>query len=450
MKIILLILSTLTLRQIDAQVCFSNAVNYTGFSSNENSSSLLSKDFNADGHIDLIQSGYCGCIQVLLGNGSGSFSTPISYSAGANPYSIFSSDFNNDGKDDIAVANYNPSGISVLLGDGIGGFGSPTTFSIIIASPNPASICSSDLNGDSFLDLAVALNNTSYISVLFGDGQGNFGAPNNFATGAAPFSIISDDFNYDGKNDLAIATQDSISILLGNGTGSFGTTINYPSANGGCQIISGDFNYDGIIDLATANFLSNNLTILFGIGNGSFTAPTFLPANNSVALVKADINGDGKDDIVSTNQGSNNVSIFLNNGTGIYGSPINYGTAQYPASITSADFNEDGKLDIAAANYGPDQISILLSCATTNINSQISNKFQINIFPNPTSTILTIETKETGIINASLFDISGKQVFSNILNNKTNIDVSKFESGIYTLTIKTDNQIINEKLIISH
>ena len=80
-----------------------------------------------------------------------------------------------------------------------------------------------DFNGDGKQDLAVANSAESYVSILLGDGAGNFGSPRNFDVDLEPFSVAVGDFNGDGKQDLAVANLgSSVSILLGDGGGSFG------------------------------------------------------------------------------------------------------------------------------------------------------------------------------------------------------------------------------------
>ena len=67
------------------------------------------------------------------------------------------------------------------------------------------------------------------VSILLGDGAGNFSAATNFAAGNDPCSVAVGDFNGDGKQDLAVAnvTSDNVSILLGDGAGNFGAATNF-------------------------------------------------------------------------------------------------------------------------------------------------------------------------------------------------------------------------------
>src|SRR6266849_6303762 len=64
-------------------------------------------------------------VSVLLGNGDGTFQRHVEYTAGNFPKSVAIGDFNGDGKLDIVVANYesNLKQVNVLLGNGDGTFG---------------------------------------------------------------------------------------------------------------------------------------------------------------------------------------------------------------------------------------------------------------------------------------------------------------------------------------
>jgi hypothetical protein len=106
-------------------------------------------------------------------------------------------DFNGDGNPDSAALN--AQGITVSLMDAIGNVTSTNVYPF----PNGgASIITTDFNGDGKLDLAAVVNPPSdpgNITVLLGNGDGTFGKPSTYPAGLYPFYLISGDFNGDGK-----------------------------------------------------------------------------------------------------------------------------------------------------------------------------------------------------------------------------------------------------------
>jgi hypothetical protein len=97
--------------------------------------------------------------------------------------------------------------------------------SLIAVGKEPASVAVADLNHDGKLDIVVANTGSESISVLLGDGKGNFqpslGSP--FPAGHLPNDIVLGDFNHDGNVDLLIPNHQTpyVTILLGDGKGGF-------------------------------------------------------------------------------------------------------------------------------------------------------------------------------------------------------------------------------------
>jgi hypothetical protein len=52
---------------------------------------------------------------VLLGNGDGTFATPLNPAAGTNPLFVAVGDFNGDGLPDLAAANNTTESVTILL-----------------------------------------------------------------------------------------------------------------------------------------------------------------------------------------------------------------------------------------------------------------------------------------------------------------------------------------------
>jgi uncharacterized protein (TIGR03437 family) len=77
---------------------------------------LVPGDFNSDGKPDLaITNGTNDSVEILTGNGLGSFSASLSFIIGSGTYSLAAGDYNSDGLPDLASANYGTSIVSVLL-----------------------------------------------------------------------------------------------------------------------------------------------------------------------------------------------------------------------------------------------------------------------------------------------------------------------------------------------
>jgi hypothetical protein len=134
----------------------------------------------------------------------------------------------------------------------------------------------------------------------------------------------------------------------------------------GSKVATADLNGDGFIDVLTTVYSSNNVRVLLGNGNGTFSPNgDYATGAGSIAVALADVNGDGTIDAVVANQSDVNVSVLLNLGDGTFVSGGNYAVGGAPNGIALADIDGDGIIDIAAANYGsspnfPQSVSVLL------------------------------------------------------------------------------------------
>ena len=172
------------------------------------------------------------------------------------------------------MADFDSADVTILLGDGTGNFNHAATSPVAVGN-SPRSVAVADLNLDGRPDLAVVFGNSD-VAILIGDGTGNFtpASTSPEAVGILPNSVAVGDFNLDGRPDLAVANIGSanVTILIGDGTGNFtqATTSPEGAGNGPVSVAVGDLNLDGRPDLAVANSTSGNVTILLGDGTGSF------------------------------------------------------------------------------------------------------------------------------------------------------------------------------------
>ena len=372
-------------------------------------------------------SGYAS-VAVLIGNGDGSFQAPVNYATGSyGPMSLAAGDFNGDGRPDLVVAsqcavsaNCATGLVSLLLGNGDGTFQSPVPYST--GAGNSYFVTTGDFNGDGNLDLAVANqigpSANSVIVILLGNGDGTFGAPASYTTAAATAaSLAVGDFNEDGAPDLAVANgaADSVSILLGNGDGTFQAAEVYASGGAFANSLAvGDFNGDGAPDLAVANgcasdnnavgcSASGSVAVLLGNGDGTFQPPVAYGSggNNATFVTLADFNGDGNLDLAVSNLGPSAggsagvLSLLLGNGDGTFQPAAGYSSGgSLAASVSAGYFSGNAQPDLAVVN----QCSSSGSCTNSLVGvlSNTVSPFQLTA----SSTVLTTSVSPAGFNQA--------------------------------------------------
>ena len=249
-----------------------------------------------------------------------------------------------------------------LLGNGGGSFAPSADFLPTGRLPN--SLISEDFNGDGRPDLAMTNLNSESVTTLQGNGIGGFGLGAVLTGFTNPYAVTSNDFNGDDKPDLAVtnAAINRVSVLLGDGSGDFGTKADFATGgNSPTSVTSDDFNRDGMPDLATTDRDSDTVSVLLGDGSGGFGAGAeFTTGSSPESLVSTDFNRDGRTDLAAANLDSNNVSVMLGDGSGIFGPKTDFATGETPYAVISDDFNRDGMPDLATANFEANTVSVLL------------------------------------------------------------------------------------------
>lgn len=367
---------------ISCRGSFSSATN-VGIGDNFGPQSLAVGDFNRDGVLDIVTANPGnGNLSILKGIKNGGFSLASKFTTtGVQPFSVATGDFNRDGNIDVVTVDIFTSNVYVLLGDGKGSLGTATA--IALTSSQPVAVVVVDINQDGFLDIVTANAGSGTVSILFGQGNGQFFPPTDFGLngGVGPFALAVADFNRDGFPDIATANlaSNNVTILLGSFSGfsstinNFGVVSNAPKA-----IATGDFNRDGNIDIVVANSGSNNLSILLGDGTGSFISTNTISLPSVIkpsSIVVADFNLDANLDLAITNANSDNVSLLFGNGTGsfIFDRNLQLNKGKLPAAIVATDINQDSIPDLVVANSGGVDVSVFLNLCDCSITLTPNN-----------------------------------------------------------------------------
>ena len=356
-------------------------------------------------------------VLVLIGNGDGTFQTPVAYPTGTAPVALVAEDFDGDGDPDLAVVDQGdgttPGAVSILLGNKPGGlqdgtFAAKTDYPVGVG---PSAIATGTFFTSGFTSLAVTNKVDSTVSILLGQGtngipDGTFKPPATplaptYSTGANPAGLAVADLNNDGKLDLAVtyatdSLTNSVSILLGNGDGSFGAAANFPAGSGPVGIVAGQF-AGANIDLAVADENGNDVNVLIGNGDGTFTAPISLPTGNApIALAAADLNGDSTVDLVTANSSSNTVTVTLNTIQSLANSPS--AQTAYP----SAEYEDLGlKIKATPHLHANDEVTLQLQFDIKSLTGSSINGIPILSNRNIEQTI-RLRENETSVLSGIL------------------------------------------------
>jgi hypothetical protein len=252
---------------------FQTAVHYAAGTPSD----LAVADLNADGKLDLVAaSNTTSKATVLLGNGDGTFQAAVPYGTGTEPVGITIADFNGDNKPDLATANlggFSNTSISILIGNGNGTFQNAVHIDL---GTRTTDIIARDLDGDTKQDLIVVGVDIDAILVLMGNGNGTFQGQVSYATGGnEPQKCALADFNGDGIVDVVAVNANipsSFSVFRGVGNGTFLAANTTPSRNQSIAPIAEDFDADGKPDLAIANNFFDVIDVFLN-------SPTVFPVN---------------------------------------------------------------------------------------------------------------------------------------------------------------------------
>ena len=278
--------------------------------------------------------------------------------------SVIIFDQNADGHLDLATTG--GGSLSVLRGDGAGNF---EVFETVSAGEHPVDLKSGDLNNDGWPDLVIVNHETTYLTLLFGGSAGfNTGRNEQLMIDVSPHphAVAVVDLNGDENQDIIVDDRDRerLRVYSGDGRGSFQPGPPIHVGDDPYRLITfDDLNEDGHPDVITPN--PRSIAIQFGNGKGAFVSSTkiesasLLPFSTSVA----DFNGDRIPDIAAgSGEGPGLLMVWHGTGNGGFEAAPNtpLDIAKGPTRINHADINNDEIDDILVTSYLGNEMSIVM------------------------------------------------------------------------------------------
>ena len=419
------ILTNTQLARIVGNGTFQTAQGYTA----RNSQGVVIGDVNGDGINDIISSGGTDPgINVLIGNGNGTFLAPATYYTGAAGFALqpLFADLNGDGIKDIATVSSTTGGVSILFGNSNGTFKSAVTYAGS-GGGSSHSIVSADVNGDGIADIVTTDSALGTYNVYTGNSNGTFKASVSYA--GAAYSLAAVDLQNNGIKDLITTGGGFLNIAMGNGDGTFKAALHYLNGVSNSVGLSyGDFNGDGNIDIAVAGQGASAVSVLINNGDGTFqTAVTYNGFSPTVGIQAADMNGDGISDLVTTdNTGID--EIRFGNGDGTFKASTSF-VAPGGGALAVGDLTGNGVPDIVQTNSGPNQVQVILqNTTTTDTIASLNLLTSAGALQSLTTSQATLQriNSELGLLGANQ---SRLQIASNMLSNSS-VNFQSAESRI--------------------
>jgi hypothetical protein len=174
-------------------------------------------DVNGDGYADLLVLNrfrtYPGhaVVVVVPGNGDGTFRPGTDYAVPFESSSLTLGDFNNDGRLDLVVSGWDGN-VNLLLATA----GSTFQAAAPIAAGYSPGWLAADLDGDGNLDLVEG--NSTGLAIFYGKGDGTFQPVVNSSMPASSALGVGD-FDGDGRTDIAVSGNAGLTVLLGTNPG---------------------------------------------------------------------------------------------------------------------------------------------------------------------------------------------------------------------------------------
>ena len=343
-------------------------------------------DFNNDGFIDILLSGWYApgdISKIYKNNGNGTFTDINAGLIGVNSCSVAWGDYNNDGYQDIIITgNNDPEGNVSKIYKNNGNETFSEQIQINIEGVDASSATWADFNNDSFIDLLISgwsqINSCNVTELYINNGNETFSLQDNIFPDLNEAENIWLDYNNDGYLDVLLTGYNGIakiSVLYkntGNSTFIEQTQINFQGITKGF-LDCGDYNNDGYEDIImTGSKQTDNIpfsSVYVNKEGDDFEKIDFtFPKVTKSHVSTADYNKDGYTDFLVFGINEKNLNIaelYKTTRNGFHKSNVAIPPLSEACS-SWGDYNNDGYLDLlfCGKNNMGDPVSKIMTNGT--------------------------------------------------------------------------------------
>jgi adhesin/invasin len=488
---------------------------------NSSPSGVLAGQFDGDTHVDIAVSALGSYLRILHGDGTGAFPGPTTHFIESGATDFATGDLDGDDNIDVVFTNGPAHSIYVVHNNGDSTFGNLQVMTLLGSTPgqmvvadvdnangadvvvaddtsdslyvlrtnasgvfyaiqyletidNPSAPIVAQLDGDAYLDIAVACTGDHSVWVWKNQGDGTYGFSGTYFVDHEPVSVAPWDFDNDSDVDLAVAIRNYpgfIQILENSGTGIFSTGPQIAIPIYLSYLAPVDLEGDGDEDMI-ATIDGDSLYVILSNGDGTFEEPeVFRMSYYGYDPVIGDVDNDGDGDILLHHGGYQYFTLIGNNGDGNIGLPMTWYAGDDLAGAQFADMNGDTYPDIVALSneYCYDSTMYIYWNQQQQIPMDVDDDgtkllpgtFALGAYPNPfnpTQTVMFTLPRKAAV-RLEVFNILGQKVRTlvnsslpagdhRVVWDGKNDGAQSMSTGVYFYRLMADGQYQTHKTML--
>ncbi|MCA8954076.1 MAG: VCBS repeat-containing protein [Planctomycetes bacterium] len=220
-----------------------------------------------------------------------------------------------------------------------------------------------DLNGDTFLDMAV-ISLSGELKILLGNGT-SFVEGQLVQIDGSPIWIAGGDLDGDLDEDLVVVRASNLTadVYLNDGLATYSHHATLPIGTSALAVVVADVDLDGDQDIVLTRQVAPELKVFTNDGTANFAlsnSPMLPGGGLAFNLAIGDVSRDGSPDYVVTDPENSRVVVF----TPEPGQAMSYYVLEVPGNPRAAsigDVTGDGLADVAVSAFGTGEVVVITS-----------------------------------------------------------------------------------------